>query len=99
MFEGFELVEEEHDYVIVDKDQQGKRPTIIVPSEKLHHEYEQLLHQNKIVSTQLKNMVYSLEKSKITGNNRELWISAAKCVIKCMSDVIIEGEKLITEKT
>jgi hypothetical protein len=102
MFEGFELVEEEHDYIVVDKEQ--KIQTIVVHSEKkpvLHHDYEQLLHQNKVVSTQLKKMVYSLEKAGVTGNNRDLWLAAANCVIKCMSDVIIEGEKLIksTEKT
>ncbi len=102
MFEGFEIVEEDNDYVVVDKEQ--KRQTIVVPSEKrqtLHHDYEKLLHQNKIVSTQLKKMVYSLEQVGITGNNRDLWLAAANCVIKCMSDVIVEGEKLIktTEKS
>jgi hypothetical protein len=102
MFEGFEIVEEDNDYVVVDKEQ--KRETIVVPFEKkpaIHHDYEKLLHQNKIVSTQLKKMVYSLEQAGITGNNRDLWLAAANCVIKCMSDVIVEGEKLIrsTEKS
>lgn len=102
MFEGFELVEEEHDYIVVDKEQ--KMQTIVVPPGKkpvLHDDYEKLLHQNKVVSAGLKKMVYSLEKAGVTGNNRDLWLAAANCVIKCMSDVIIEGEKLIksTEKT
>jgi hypothetical protein len=103
MFEGFELVEEEHDYIIVDKEH-ANRSSLIIPSEKrqtLHHDYEKLLHQNKIVSTQLKKMVYSLEQAGVTGNNRDLWLAAANCVIKCMSDVIVEGDKLIrsTEKS
>jgi hypothetical protein len=103
MFEGFELVEEDSDYVVVNKE--DKRTTLIIPSEKhpprLHHDYEKLLHQNKIVSTQLKKMVHSLEQAGVTGNNRDLWLAAANCVIKCMSDVIVEGDKLIrsTEKS
>jgi hypothetical protein len=92
-FEGFELVEEEHDYIVVDKDQSGHKRHIQTPI--LHADYEKLLHQHKIVSTQLNKMVYSLEKSGLSGNNRDLWLDAANSVIKCMADVILEGEKLV----
>lgn len=97
MFEGFELVEDEQDYVIVDKEQseRNRQPSII----KLNSDYERLLHENNVAATKLKKMVYSLEKAGVSGNNRDLWLAAANCVIKCMLDVIIEGEKLITEKT
>ena len=97
MFEGFELVEDEQDYVIVDKEQSERyrQPSII----KLNSDYEQLLNENNVAATKLKKMVYSLEKAGVSGNNRDLWLAAANCVIKCMLDVIIEGEKLITEKT
>jgi len=102
-FEGFELVEEEHDYIVVDKDQPGrKQQTLVISSDPptvLHYDYEQLLYKNRIVSTQLKKIVYSLEKEGVRGNNRDLWVAAANCVIKCMTDVIIEGEKLLTEKS
>jgi hypothetical protein len=94
-FEGFELVEEEQDYIVVDKDQPGYKRRIPSPTSTLHPDYEKLLHQNKIVSAQLKKMVYSLEKSGLSGNNRDLWLAAANCVIKCMADVIVEGEKLM----
>jgi hypothetical protein len=98
MFEEFELIEEDNDYVVVEKDQPGyKRQIMPEKPSILHDDYEKLLHKNKIVSTQLKKMVYSLEKAGVTGNNRDLWLAAANCVIKCMSDVIVEGEKLITE--
>jgi hypothetical protein len=98
MFEGFELVDEEHDYILVDKEQANiVRPALVNSSEKihLHKDYEMLLHQNKLIGCQLSRMVYSLEKAGVTGNNRDLWLAAANCVIKCMADVIIEGEKLI----
>lgn len=97
MFEGFELVEDEQDYVVVDKEQseRNRQPSII----KLNSDYERLLYENNFVATKLKKMVYSLEKARVSGNNRDLWLAAANCVIKCMADVIIEGEKLITEKT
>jgi len=96
----FEL---EHDYVVVDK-QQVVRPKLAPPAaaEKLpilHHEYETLLYENKNVSNQLTKMVYSLEQAKVSGNNRDLWLAAANCVIKCMADVISEGEKLIETAT
>lgn len=98
MFEGFEIIEEEHDYIVVDNEHTNNRPTLVIPSKKtptIHKDYEMLLHKNKIITTQLRNMVYSLEKAGVTGNNRDLWLAAANCVIKCMADVIIEGEKLI----
>lgn len=101
MFEGFELVEEEHDYVVVDKES-ADRITLVIPSEKrptLHEDYEKLIHQNKIINAQLTKLVYSLEKEGVTGNKRDLWLAAAKCIVKCMADVIIEGNKLITEKS
>ena len=96
MFEGFEIVEEEHDFVIVNKEQQTKR-MIVVQKSNLQNDFENLLHKNKIITTQLTNIVYSMEKAGITGNDRELWLAAANCVIKCMKDVIIEGEKLIKD--
>lgn len=96
-FEGFEVVDEDNDYVVVDKDQPGYKRQIV--TQTLHYDYEQLLHQHRTVSTQLKKMVYSLEKAGVGGNNRDLWLAAANCVIKCMADVIVEGEKLITAKT
>lgn len=95
-FEGFELVED-NDYVVVDKEQTECKEQIQPPI--LHDDYVKLLRQNKIVSVQLKKTVHSLEKSGLSGNNRDLWLAAANCVIKCMADVIVEGEKLITEKT
>jgi hypothetical protein len=101
MFEDFELVEEDHDYIIVDKEH-ATRQTLAIHAEKrptIHRDYELLLHQNKIISNQLTKMVYSLEKAGVTGNNRDLWVAAANCVIKCMADVIIEGEKLINDST
>jgi hypothetical protein len=100
MFEGFELVEEEHDYVVVDKEQ--SRNTIVVsPQQKpiIHCDYVKLLHQNKIITSRLVKIVYALEKKGVTGNSRELWLAAANCVIKCMADVIDEGEKLLNETT
>lgn len=100
MFEGFELVEEEQDYVVVDKEQSDRnRQTVVIPSIKLNSDYEKLLHQNSVVATKLRKMVYSFEKEGVSGNNLDLWLAAANCVIKCMDDVIVEGEKLITEKT
>ena len=94
MYEGFELVEEDIDFIVVDKEKQVKPHT--KPTKIIHHDYEKLLHRNKIMTTQLTNMVYALDNAGITGNNRELWLAAANCVIKCMSDVIIEGEKMLT---
>ena len=102
MFEGFEIVEEENDYIVVDKDQPGyTRKTIVIPEKivTLNYDYEKLLYQNKIVTNQLTKMVHSLEQAGVSGNNRDLWLAAAKCVIKCMADVIIEGEKLIKDST
>jgi hypothetical protein len=101
MFEGFELVEEEHDYIVVDKEH-AHRQTLVIHSQKqptIHKDYEKLLYQNKIVTNQLTKMVHSLEKSGVSGNNRDLWLAAANCVIKCMADVIIEGEKMINDST
>jgi len=82
--EGFEIVEEELDFVVVDKEI------------KLGLEYKRLLNSNAAVSQDLTKMVHSLQKANISGNNRDLWLAAANCVVKCMADVITEGEKLLT---
>ncbi len=99
MFEGFELVEEENDFIVVDKDQSGIARKPVEKTVILHPNYEKLLYQNKIVSNQLIKMVHSLEVAGVSGNNRDLWLAAANCVIKCMADVIVEGEKMINVPT
>jgi hypothetical protein len=85
--EGFEIIEEELDFVMVDKET------------KLSNEYKRLLSNNASVSNGLVKMVHSLQKAEISGNNRDLWLAAANCVIKCMADVILEGEKLLVTAT
>lgn len=94
MYEGFELVEEEViDFVVINKEKPAQPKPII------HNDYEKLLHRNKIMTTQLTNIVNELDKAGIRGNNRDLWLAAANCVIKCMSDVICEGEKMLKDKS
>jgi hypothetical protein len=97
MFAGFDIYEEDPEYVIVDKEQNGhhNRHTVVLPSIKLNNEYEKLLHQNKIIATQLEKMVYSLEKAGVSGHKRNLWLDAANCLIKCMADLIEKGDELI----
>lgn len=94
MYEGFELVEEEViDFVVINKE----KP--VQPKPIIHHDYEKLLHRNKIMTTQLTNIVNELDKAGVAGNNRDLWLAAANCVIKCMVDVICEGEKMLKDKS
>jgi hypothetical protein len=97
MYEGFELVEEEViDFVVINKE---KPVTTTPPKPIIHHDYEKLLHRNKIMTTQLTNIVNELDKAGVAGNNRDLWLAAANCVIKCMVDVICEGEKMLKDKS
>jgi hypothetical protein len=94
MYEGFELVEEEViDFVVINKEKPAQLKPII------HHDYEKLLHRNKIMTTQLTKIVNDLDKAGVAGNNRDLWLAAANCVIKCMVDVICEGEKMLKDKS
>jgi len=94
MYEGFELVEEEViDFVVINKEKPMPSKPII------HHDYEKLLHRNKIMTKQLTNIVNELDKAGVAGNNRDLWLAAANCVIKCMVDVICEGEKMLKDKS
>lgn len=99
MYEGFELVEEDIDFVVIVKEKEKEKEKEKPADKVIHYDYEKLLHHNKIMTTQLTKMVYALDNAKITGNNRELWLAAANCVIKCMADVIIEGEKMLTDKS
>ncbi len=95
MYEGFELVEEEViDFVVINNKEKPAPPKPII-----HHDYEKLLHRNKIMTTQLTNIVNELDKAGVAGNNRDLWLAAANCVIKCMVDVICEGEKMLKDKS
>ena len=98
MYEGFELVEEEViDFVVINNKE--KPVTTTPPKPIIHHDYEKLLHRNKIMTTQLTNIVNELDKAGVAGNNRDLWLAAANCVIKCMVDVICEGEKMLKDKS
>lgn len=93
------MQEDEDDYVVVDKEHTYVRPKQRETLPILYHDYELLLHEHKIVSGELSNLVCAFQRAGITGNNRDLWLAAANCVITCMKDVIAEGEKLITEKS
>jgi hypothetical protein len=98
MYKGFEIVEEEIDFVIVEKDQQ---PIVRVPISTKKEvdvkdpDYKKILNCNKIATAKLTKIINKLETEGLSGHKRELWIAAANCVIKCMSDVIEEGEKML----